>query len=60
MKRPGNVIMWLVGLCLMAALAAFVLPNTGGLALSYLTILLATAVGILCIAAAITFLSRGK
>lgn len=60
MKRSGNLIMWLVGLCLIAALAAFFLPNTGGLALSYLTILLAMAVGVLCIVAAIGFFSRGK
>ena len=42
-----NLIAALVVLCLLAAVAAFVSPMSG-MALSYLTISLATAVGVAC------------
>ncbi|MBQ6115985.1 MAG: hypothetical protein IJL08_01520 [Oscillospiraceae bacterium] len=60
MKNPGHVILALAGLCLLVALVAFFLPTAGGLALSYLTILLAMAVGILCIGAALGMFSHDK
>lgn len=43
-----NLILALVTLCLLTAVAAFVAP-VQGMALSYLTITLAVAVGIVCI-----------
>ena len=60
MKRSWNLIAALVGLCVLISLIAFFLPNRDGMVLSYMTIFLASLVGLLCIGGMIRLFSRGE
>jgi len=60
MKIARGFIAGLAGLCLLFSLLAFFLPDQNGMALSYLTILLAAAVGVLCIGGMIQLLHRRR
>ena len=60
MKNTRNLIVALVAICLMLALIAFFLPNGSGMALSYLTILLAGLVGVLCVSGMLRHFLRGE
>lgn len=50
----------LVALCLLCAVAAFFLPNAQGMVLSYLAMVLATAVAVLSIAGLLVLLRRSS
>ena len=60
MKNSKSLIIALVAACLLLALIAFFLPNPSGMALSYLTISLASVVGMLCIGGLFHLLLRGE
>lgn len=60
MKNSKNLIVALVAMCLLLALIAFFLPNRSGMALSYLTISLASLVGMLCIGGMFRLFLRGE
>ena len=60
LKNSRNLIVALVAICLLLALIAFFLPNASGMALSYLTISLASVVGMLCIGGMFRLLLGGR
>lgn len=60
MKTTRNLIAVLVGLCVLFAMVSFFLPDRSGTALSYLTMSLAAAVGVLSLLTIIRLYFHGE
>ena len=56
LEKLKVAIVVLVALCLLCAVAAFFLPNTQGMVLSCLAIVLATVVAVLCVTGMVNLL----